>query len=199
MSRPTKKRREKKAQVKKKRVSQARVVASRIRAVGTILKAGYPDLKLRHKAIKPYDLRVCGDCQVCCHAMRIEEIDSLKYENCEHQCELGCNIHHYPPKECVHFECTWKLEKLLKDQYRPDRCGFMMYAQQSTELGRLVLVAIESYERAWQESGIYAKLAYVAHKLNMLILYLDKENKVLGMYGPPDLLKHAQKVLDKTK
>jgi len=199
MSRPNQKRLERKAKLKRER-SKREAFRRKMNQEDKNLKAkADTELRLRHKAIKPYDLRVCGECQVCCHVMKIDDTESPKYENCKHQCPSGCDIHETAPKECQHFECTWKLEKLLGEDYRPDRCGFMLYAQAGTHFGRLVLMANGSYEGAWSKPGIHERLAFVAHKLNMLIIKMGKTNIPLGMYGPPIILAKAKAIVEKIR
>lgn len=57
----------------------------------------------------PEGKRPCGDCQVCCWALWVEEMDSLAGDPCRHQCASGCAIFGQPerPPVCRGFWCAY--------------------------------------------------------------------------------------------
>jgi hypothetical protein len=67
--------------------------------------------------------RSCGDCSLCCTALRVDEIGKLAGVPCEHQLPRGgCAIHARRPKICRAYQCLW-LDGGLREDDRPDRLG----------------------------------------------------------------------------
>jgi len=74
---------------------------------------------------------LCGKCNVCCTAYRIDkkEIfwkdgDKAARETCEKLVDGKCSIYNKRPHTCAKFECWWlQLSKLIADfseEFRPD-------------------------------------------------------------------------------
>lgn len=74
-------------------------------------------------------MSACGDCNVCCTLMGVEELRKPHGEACVHICPKGCSIYQFRPASCREFECLWlqmqARENPLPKAMRPDRCGVM--------------------------------------------------------------------------
>lgn len=64
--------------------------------------------------------RSCGDCQECCFAYDIGEIEKPPHATCPHQCATGCAIWKSKPVECTAFACLWLMD-FFPDHLRPDK------------------------------------------------------------------------------
>lgn len=85
-----------------------------------------------------YELRSCGDCDLCCKHLPVKEYDSPAGEYCKH-CDSGCTIHETRAQVCRDFECLWKLQPQIPEEYRPDRIGifFEMPALTDVYIGHI--------------------------------------------------------------
>lgn len=68
--------------------------------------------------------RTCGECNVCCIALRIEEPELQK--KADVRCpnlseEKGCSIYNDRPDVCRTWYCGWRILPFLEDDMRPDR------------------------------------------------------------------------------
>lgn len=82
--------------------------------------------------------RSCGDCQLCCTLMPVNERFTIKgvdiptlvkpaLERCKHQrFKKGCNIYNKRPLSCRTFECGWLSGNVPDYMRRPDRVGYVI-------------------------------------------------------------------------
>lgn len=74
-------------------------------------------------------MSACGECNVCCTVMGVDEISKAPGVSCHHLCNKGCSIYQFRPASCKEFECLWlqmqERETPLPKALRPDRCGVM--------------------------------------------------------------------------
>jgi hypothetical protein len=84
----------------------------------------------------------CGDCQECCVALSIEEIDKPAGTPCSHQCAGGCAIYKARPQACRDYKCVW-LQTNMEMDLRPDKCGVIL-EQRDTKLGKDTVIARET-------------------------------------------------------
>lgn len=73
--------------------------------------------------------RVCGECTVCCSALRIDEPELKKPSriDCIHLVPAGgCGIYADRPQVCRNWYCGWRLIGGLDDAWRPDRSRLLM-------------------------------------------------------------------------
>ena len=71
--------------------------------------------------------RDCGDCQVCCVALRIEDAELQKPAGVV--CRFlnhGCSIYQSRPSTCRHWLCGWRMQPELGEDWRPDRSGVLL-------------------------------------------------------------------------
>jgi hypothetical protein len=71
--------------------------------------------------------RSCGDCNVCCVALKIElpELPKEAGTPCPHLAGKGCGIYASRPTLCQQFLCGWRLFEDMDDDWRPDRSGVL--------------------------------------------------------------------------
>lgn len=71
--------------------------------------------------------RKCGQCQLCCYAIPVKDLDKPALKKCKHQKHRkGCSIYSERPRSCKLWSCAWLLGKLPIDCARPDRCGYVV-------------------------------------------------------------------------
>jgi hypothetical protein len=52
--------------------------------------------------------RQCGDCQLCCKLLPIQELNKAAGDRCQHQRHgIGCNIYPNRPNCCQLWNCRW--------------------------------------------------------------------------------------------
>jgi hypothetical protein len=68
----------------------------------------------------------CGDCTVCCLALRIEEFDKPAGTLCQHCTGTGCGIYETRYEVCRGFMCGYRMLPALGDTWRPDRSGILI-------------------------------------------------------------------------
>lgn len=74
----------------------------------------------------------CGECNLCCTAMEVFELNKPIGERCTHLNECGkCSIYATRPTSCKVFYCTWRLQEILSVKLpwdlKPDKCGFVLH------------------------------------------------------------------------
>ena len=70
-------------------------------------------------------MKECRPCNWCCYFPAGIGLAKKINEWCKYVIPgVGCSIYDIRPK-CCHFECVWKQDKYLTDEFRPDKCGVM--------------------------------------------------------------------------
>jgi hypothetical protein len=80
----------------------------------------------------PLAERPCGNCNVCCYALTIDEPALAKPQGvrCSHtQSDLSCGIYDKRPATCRAFWCGWRLFRWVRANLRPDESGVLIRAQ----------------------------------------------------------------------
>jgi hypothetical protein len=72
------------------------------------------------------DENSCGDCVVCCMALRIDEFAKPAGTLCQHCTGTGCGIYETRYEVCRGFLCGYRMLPALGDAWRPDRSGIMI-------------------------------------------------------------------------
>lgn len=71
--------------------------------------------------------RDCGECNVCCWALIIDQLNKPPGVLCRHWSkEHHCTCYETRPPDCRNFLCGW-LTQPLSEAWRPDRCGIAIY------------------------------------------------------------------------
>ena len=69
--------------------------------------------------------RRCGDCQLCCKLIPVEEFGKRANERCRHQrAGKGCAIYAQRPFSCALWNCRWLVDSDALDLPRPDRAHY---------------------------------------------------------------------------
>src|SRR3569833_2739530 len=82
--------------------------------------------------------RSCGDCKVCCVALKIDipELRKNAGISCPHLVDKGCGIYAKRPTLCGQFLCGWRLFEELGNDWRPDHAGVLIVQKGNAELPR---------------------------------------------------------------
>jgi hypothetical protein len=77
----------------------------------------------------------CGNCTVCCMALRVIEIGKEAGIYCRHCLPgKGCGIYETRFEICRTFLCGWRLVPELDAAWRPDKSGILMLRQEVAKL-----------------------------------------------------------------
>lgn len=71
--------------------------------------------------------RICGDCDLCCTVLRVDELAKPARQPCD-KLRIdgpGCSIHQTRPSICRGYTCAW-LQGSFGDADRPDRLGAVL-------------------------------------------------------------------------
>lgn len=70
----------------------------------------------------------CGDCGLCCKLIGVQALEKPQFTWCKaYRKGAGCTIYADRPDDCRAFICYWLHVPNLGDEWRPDRCGFVMH------------------------------------------------------------------------
>lgn len=72
--------------------------------------------------------RTCGDCDLCCTVLRVDELEKPARVPCDKlraAPESGCSIYGTRPRICRSYKCAWLLGSFGDDD-RPDRLGAVL-------------------------------------------------------------------------
>lgn len=71
--------------------------------------------------------RRCGDCQLCCKLIPVEEFGKRASERCRYQrAGKGCAIYRQRPLSCAMWNCRWLVDPDAADLPRPDRARYVL-------------------------------------------------------------------------
>lgn len=69
----------------------------------------------------------CGECQACCEAIGVHELNKPIYTLCQNQCVSGCGIYEQRPNSCRSYYCLWQAGFMDGDiNMRPDKLGIIL-------------------------------------------------------------------------
>ena len=81
-------------------------------------------------------MNLCGECSVCCTALRIDKKEIFWKDGdkeagvlCEKNLECECSVYEKRPAACSKYECLWlQLSKLMdmNPDFRPDNLGVIV-------------------------------------------------------------------------
>jgi len=81
----------------------------------------------RQRPQKRADLKVCGDCTMCCKVYDVDDVGKKAGQRCNHvRPEGGCGIWGLHPQTCQDFKCLWLRHDDLNGLWRPDHAGFVL-------------------------------------------------------------------------
>jgi hypothetical protein len=71
--------------------------------------------------------RRCGDCQLCCKLIPVEEFGKRANQRCRHQkAGKGCAIYPQRPLSCALWNCRWLVDSDAAELPRPDRAHYVL-------------------------------------------------------------------------
>lgn len=72
--------------------------------------------------------RDCAGCVMCCKVFPIPETGKPDYGLCPHAREgVGCDDHAGRPDVCREFQCLWRVDASLGEDWKPDVAGFVLH------------------------------------------------------------------------
>ena len=108
--------------------------------------------------------RGCGECQLCCEIFGVIELNKEQLEKCEHQCESGCDIYPTRPRECRMYQCIWKSDESIPEEYRPDKLGVVI-DKRETPIGPAI-AAHQKEPNQWQQLPTWPILQHLCKDHN---------------------------------
>ena len=89
-------------------------------------------------------MRECNGCTACCtwlignaYGWEFGNGKSCRFLECD-----GCGVHKARPKVCENYFCAWAQE-LIDEEYRPDKCGFLVSVENEEEGQYLKVIEIK--------------------------------------------------------
>jgi hypothetical protein len=133
----------------------------------------------------PLSDRHCGECDVCCTILIVQELDKPEYTNCHHQ-NKGCMIYDTRPSICRKWSCSWVLNIIPGDEtIRPNNLGLMFYpAPKENDLGFAHMLGQEVWEGASDSEMGKSVINYIAS--HMLVLIRKYGSNTIKFAGPKD-------------
>lgn len=72
--------------------------------------------------------KACGACGLCCKLIGVQSIAKPQFVWCKSYSKgVGCKVYEDRPDDCRSFVCYWMHTPNLGEDWRPDRCGFVMH------------------------------------------------------------------------
>ena len=106
--------------------------------------------------------RECGECNVCCVALTIDDPDLRKVQGVRCKNALSdnsCAIYDARPRMCRSFFCGWRMLKWVKEPLRPDRSGVLIRLQVEKASGKLGVVFTLLTRAAAKAEGLAESIA----------------------------------------
>jgi Fe-S-cluster containining protein len=108
--------------------------------------------------------RSCGECNVCCVALTIDDPALQKPQGYRCRNSLpdhGCAIYNDRPQTCRTFFCGWRQFKWVKEKLRPDRSGVLirMHSRETTDGKRIGIVFMLLDRASLRAEGLAESIA----------------------------------------
>ena len=99
----------------------------------------------------------CGDCGMCCKVLHIDELAKPAGQWCGvFRKGSGCGDYEARPGACRGFQCLWLTSEKLDAAWRPDKAGFLMYADRDGK--RLNVVVDPGKPVSWKREPYHSRL-----------------------------------------
>lgn len=99
--------------------------------------------------------KTCGECGLCCKLIGVKSLAKPQSVWCRsYRKGSGCQIYHDRPDDCRAFICYWLHLPNLGDDWRPDRCGFLMHIAEGGS--RLNIEVDQGSAQAWRHEPFYS-------------------------------------------
>ncbi|WP_443747967.1 hypothetical protein [Asticcacaulis solisilvae] len=103
------------------------------------------------------NLKVCGECTLCCKVYEIEDFEKKPGTVCHHvRPEGGCGVWGLHPKICQEFKCLWLKHDDMNGLWRPDHAGFVLRLEPN---GTTLAIDVD-HDRpdAWRREPYYSQI-----------------------------------------
>jgi len=106
---------------------------------------------------KRANLKVCGDCSLCCKVYDIDDLGKKAGHACNHQRPgTGCGVWGLHPQICQDFKCLWLKHEDMTALWRPDICGFVLRLEPN---GTTLAIDVDpDRPDAWRQTHYYNQL-----------------------------------------
>jgi hypothetical protein len=117
------------------------------------------------------ELKVCGDCTLCCKVYDVADFDKKAGKPCHNLRDgVGCGLWGLHPKSCQEFKCLWLKHDDMGPLWRPDVAGFVLRLE-----GKTLYVDIDQARpQAWRREVYYKQLKLwsdvILHGAGMVII-----------------------------
>lgn len=129
--------------------------------------------------------RNCGECEACCWALGVDEIQLANFVHCEHQrsinpeapgpADYGCRAYGERPRLCRRYRCEWLAGMMFHgippESLRPDKCGVIFHGMKGTVWG-MILIATEAFPDGFQ------------HPMAQYLLDAIQKQRLVLLVGP---------------
>jgi hypothetical protein len=139
--------------------------------------------------------RSCGSCSMCCKFFYIPEVNKLPNKWCQF-CKPGknaCTIYADRPKVCKDFECLWKYDAGLGDEWFPARCKMVLVGYD--DISTIMVKVDPSFPNAWRREPYHSQLLRWSGRYDIHIT-VGRNNfhlcKGIEIYIPYDFEKEKQ-------
>ncbi len=146
--------------------------------------------------------RVCGECTVCCSALRIEEpaIKKMPGVPCRHLLPAGrCGIYSDRPSVCRTWYCGWRRIGALGDDWRPDRSRVLLRVEEAPFPRKTILI-MEALDRdpsaLASESAVEFAMALVSRSVQVSISVQTKAGFCNALVPVDKKLRPAVQMVD---
>lgn len=124
--------------------------------------------------------RSCGQCNECCSAMGVPELQKPAWTPCSHVVDHKCSCYTSRPTSCQEYRCLW-LQEAIDGPSRPDRVGVIFDRTDSTKgleerTGLHVITARVTRET---EEGL-AIIDRLSRQFLVIIMYGADRRRIVG-------------------
>ncbi len=136
----------------------------------------------------------CGDCTVCCHSLKVVELEKPAGIYCLHCLPgKGCGIYETRFETCRTFLCGYRQVPQLDEKWRPDRSGILMMMQDVENLpeehrasGKGINFVILGGEKAILQPGFAEYVATLVSRNVAIYLSADTPKTLINRWlrGP---------------
>jgi hypothetical protein len=124
---------------------------------------------------------ICGECQACCMAVGVHEVEKPMWTPCKHQCETGCGIYEDRPDSCRGYYCLYQAGMLTGGvEMRPDKLG-IIFDFRATSTDGDAISAWEVREGAADDPRVMEMLRKIGDTFIVIVRrYKSAKRRIIG-------------------
>ena len=147
--------------------------------------------------------RQCGACALCCKVLDVAPVDAPPGQWCRHIVPgKGCGTYSTRPLICRGFHCEWMVAKGLGDEWKPDRCKFVLVKSAASRSMRAHVDP--GFPSAWRKSPYYENfkawaaegirqspemhIVYAMVGLRVIVILPDRDEDI-GIVSPEEQIR----------